>query len=74
MTDWFGEIKQFHEPWNYGACDAHAFTFFAYFKNLKSLFSEDNIPVHALNVFIKNTTKMVLIIPLNTKNEDKTLR
>ena len=24
-TDWFGEIKQFPEPWNYGARDAHAF-------------------------------------------------
>ena len=36
------------------------FMFFAFFfKNLKSLFSEDNMPVHALNVFIENVTKMV---------------
>ena len=35
------------------------FMFFAVFKNLKSSFSEDNIPVHALDIFIKNATKMV---------------
>ena len=35
------------------------FMFFAVFKNLKSLFSEDNMPVHALNVFIENAIKMV---------------
>ena len=27
--------------------------FFAVFKNLKSSFSEDNIPEHALNIFIE---------------------
>ena len=30
-TDWFGEIKQFYEPWNYGAGDVHAFLFFSSF-------------------------------------------
>ena len=50
------------------------FMFFAVFKNLKSLFSEDNIPVNALDVFIENANKMVLIIPLNTKFDDQTLR
>ena len=50
-TGWFEEIKQFHEPLNYGACDAHAFY-----------------------VFIKNATKMVWIILLNTKTEDQALR
>ena len=35
------------------------FMFFAVFKNLKSSFSEDNMPVHALDVFIENTTKIV---------------
>ena len=35
------------------------FIFFAICKNMKSLFSEDNIPVHALDVFIENPTKMV---------------
>ena len=48
------------------------FKFFAVFKNLKSSFSEDNMPVHALDVFIENATKMV--IQLNTKFEDQTLR
>ena len=33
--------------------------FFAVFKNLKSSFSEDNMPRHALDIFIKNATKMV---------------
>ena len=60
MTDWFGEIKQFQEPSNYGACDAHVFfMFFAVVKNLKLLFSDDNMSVHALNIFIENATKMV---------------
>ena len=58
-ADWFGEIKQFHEPLNYGVCDADAFMFFAVFKNLKSSFSEDNMPIHALEVFNENATKMV---------------
>ena len=48
--------------------------FFAVFKNLKSSFSEDNMPRHALDIFIKNATKMVWVIPLNMKNEDQTLR
>ena len=33
------------------------------------------MPVHALDVFIENATKMVWIIPLNKKkNDDQTLR
>ena len=53
--------KTIPKPWNYmyGIGDAHAFMFFAIFKNLKSSFSEENMPVHALDVFIENTTKMV---------------
>ena len=35
------------------------FMFLAVFKNLKSSFSEDDTPVHALDVFNENTTKMV---------------
>ena len=35
------------------------FKFFSVFKNLKSSFSEDKMPVHALDVFIENATKMV---------------
>ena len=31
------------------------FMFFAAFKNLKSLFSAEKMPVHALDVFIENT-------------------
>ena len=50
------------------------FMFFAVFKNLKSSFSEDNMPEHAQDMFIENATKMVLVIPLNAKNEDQTLR
>ena len=42
------------------------FMFFAVFKNnhLKSSFSEDNMPVHARDVFLEKVTKMVRIIPL----------
>ena len=32
---------------------------FAVFKNLKSSFSVDNMPEHALDIFIENATKMV---------------
>ena len=35
------------------------FMFFVVFKNLKSSFLEDNMPGHALDIFIENTTKMV---------------
>ena len=35
------------------------FMFFTVFKNLKSSFSEDNMPVIALDVFIENATNMV---------------
>ena len=35
------------------------FMFFAVFKNLTSSFSEDNMPGHALDTFIKNSNKMV---------------
>ena len=50
------------------------FLFFVVFKNLKSSFSEDNMLVHVQDVFIENATKIVLIIPFNTKYEDHTLR
>ena len=30
-TSWFGEIKQLHDPWNYGARDARAFYVFCSF-------------------------------------------
>ena len=43
------------------------FMFFAVFENLKSSFSEDTMPGHALDIFIENATKMVKVIPLNTK-------
>ena len=48
--------------------------FFAVLKNLKSSVSEDNMQGHALDIFIENATKMVLVIPLNAKDEDQTLR
>ena len=47
------EIKQLHKPWNYGTCDAHAFYVFGSFKKLKSSFLEDNMPGHALDIFIE---------------------
>ena len=50
------------------------FMFFEVLKNLKSSFSGDNVPQHALNIFLENATKMVLVIPLNEKNGDQTLR
>ena len=43
------------------------------FMNLKSSFSEDNMPVHALDIFIENASNMVWTNPLNTKSEDQTL-
>ena len=50
------------------------FMFLAVLKNLKSLFSEDNMPEHAQDIFIENATKMVWVILLNTKSGDQTLR
>ena len=35
------------------------FMFFAVLKNVKSSFSEDNMPGHALDIFIENATNMV---------------
>ena len=35
------------------------FMFLAVFKNLKSSFSEDNMPGHSLDIFIENATKIV---------------
>ena len=45
------------------------FMFLAVFKNLKSSFSEDNMPEHALDILIEIATKMIWVIPLNAKNE-----
>ena len=50
------------------------FMVFAVFMNLKLSFLEDNMPEHALDIFIENATKMVKVIPLNAKNENPTLR
>ena len=47
------------------------FMFFAVFKNLKSSFSEDNMPEHALDIIIQNTTKMLQVIPSKAKNENQ---
>ena len=50
------------------------FMFLAFFlKNLKSSFSKDNIPGHALDIFIENAAKMVKVTPLNAKDGDQTL-
>ena len=35
------------------------FMFFAVCKNFKASFSEDNMPGHALDIFIENATKMI---------------
>ena len=50
------------------------FMVFAVFKNLKSSFSEDNMPEHALDIIIQNATKMLQVIPLSAKNGNQTLR
>ena len=50
------------------------FMFFAVLNNLKSSFSEDNQPEHALDIFNENATKMVWFISLNAKKGDQTLR
>ena len=55
-----GRDKTVTRALNYGARDARAFyVFFSVFKNLKSSFSDDNMPEHALDIFIENVTKMV---------------
>ena len=41
------------------------FMFCAIFKKLKSSFTENNMPGHALDIFIENVTKMVKVIPFN---------
>ena len=41
------------------------FMFFAVLKNLKSSFSDDNVPERALDIFIENATKMVCIFLCN---------
>ena len=41
------------------------FMFFTVLKNLKSSFSEDNVPDHAQDIYIENATKIVWAIPLN---------
>ena len=48
------------------------FIFFTVLKNLKSSFLKDNVPEHDLDHFIENATKMVWVIPSNSKNEDQT--
>ena len=40
------------------------FRFFAVFKNLKSSFSEDNMPEHALYIFIENALQNRLGYPI----------
>ena len=35
------------------------FMFFSVFKNLKTSYSEDNMPGHALDIVVENATKMV---------------
>ena len=72
-TDLFGEIKQFQSPGSMVHVMHMLFKFFAVFKNSKSSFSEDNMPVHALDVFIEKATIMLSIITLNTKYEDRPL-
>ena len=47
------------------------FMFFAFLNNLKSSFSENNQPEHALDIFIENATKMFWFISLNAKMEIK---
>ena len=73
MTSLFGEMKQLHSLGTMVHVMYMLFMFFAVFKNLKSSFSEDNIPGHALDISVENATKMVKVIPLNAKNEDQTL-
>ena len=50
------------------------FMFFPVLKNLKSSFSVNNVPEHALGIFIENSTKMVWVIQLNAKNGAQTLK
>ena len=57
MTSRFGEIKQLHLLRNNGASDARAFYVSAVFKNLNSLFPEDNMPAHALTFSLKTPPK-----------------
>ena len=52
-------VRMFHEPWY---CDACAFYVLSSFKELEIIISEDNMPDHALDIFIENATKMVRVI------------
>ena len=49
MTDWFGE--------NLGTLVHVIFMSFTVFKNLKLSFLEDNMPEHAIDIFIKTAYK-----------------
>ena len=50
--------KTVPRAWNYVTRDARAFNiFFVVFKNSKSSFSDDNMPVYVIDVFIENATK-----------------
>ena len=60
MADWFGEIKESSTSPGTMMLVMHVlFMFFVVFKNLKSSFSEDNMSIHALDIFIENATKIV---------------
>ena len=56
---WSDNIKTVLGALEYGARYASAFMHFVIFliKNSKSPFSVDNMPVHALDVFIENATE-----------------
>ena len=58
-TDWFEEINSSTSARTMVHVMHMLFMLFAVFKNLKSSSPEDNMPVHALDIFIENAAKMV---------------
>ena len=54
-----GELTSYRSPGTMVHVMHVHFMFFAVFTNLKTSFSEDNMPECALDIFIENATKMV---------------
>ena len=50
------------------------FVVFTVFENLKASFSQENMPVYALDVFFENATKNVLTFPFKRKKRGSAFR
>ena len=73
-TSRFGEIKQFHNALELWCKWCTCILLFAVFKNLKSSFSEDNMPEHALVIFIKKRHRNGLGYHINCQKRGSNLK